>query len=287
MNRMVGIRNYKERQEAIQGLNLTSDLLSSVTFEDIVAVQEVLQILTGIRDLKVIRVEPQRSYRNLHGHSSVSDLWAEDSRERQYNLEIQMSENEDHLRRSRFIQSRMDSRSLGTGMEYEKLPELYLIFLTKNDFLHLGGGFCEIVHKIKDTDKNVDYGIHELYVNLECPVKDEKMQRLLDFIKDTNNSQISTKGFEHLAKRVKYLKKDARGVRNMCEVLEREREEGRAEGELLCLIGQIIKKRAKGMNSSEISEELEEKEFVIIKILAAMEKAGSEEPEQVLGCFAK
>ncbi len=31
----------------------------------------------------------------------------------------------------------------------------------------------------------------------------------------------------------------------------------------------------------------EEKEFVIIKILAAMEKAGSEEPEQVLGCFAK
>ena len=87
MNRMVGIRNYKERQEAIQGLNLTSDLLSSVTFEDIVAVQEVLQILTGIRDLKVIRVEPQRSYRNLHGHSSVSDLWAEDSRERQYNLD--------------------------------------------------------------------------------------------------------------------------------------------------------------------------------------------------------
>ena len=83
----MGIRTYIERKKAIQGLNLTSDLLSSVAFEDIMAVQEILQILTGIKELKVIRVEPQRSYRNLHGHSSVSDLWAEDSKDRQYNLD--------------------------------------------------------------------------------------------------------------------------------------------------------------------------------------------------------
>lgn len=286
MEKMVGIRNFRERRRVIQSLNLTSDLLSSVTFEDIISTQEVLRILTGIVDLRVTRVEPQRSYRNLYGHSSVSDIWAEDSRNRQFNLEIQIADNEDHLRRSRFIQSRMDSRSLSSGTEYERMPELYLIFLTKSDFLHIGKGFCEIVRSIRDMDKEVDNGVHEIYVNLEYPVKDKTMQCLLDFISDTNNPEICTEGFEHLAERVRYLKNDEQGVRVMCEVLERERAEGRAEGEMLCLIGQIIKKQAKGMESSEISEQLEEKEFVVSKILVAMAKANSEEPEAVLECLA-
>ncbi len=281
--------------EVIQSLNLTSDLLSSVAFEDLMSIQEVLRIVTGVRDLKVIRVEPQRSYRNLYGHSSVSDIWAEDLKDRQFNLEIQIAENEDHLRRSRFIQSRVDSRSLSSGLEYEKMPELYLIFITQNDFLHVQSGFCEIIRRLKDTDKVADNGIHELYVNLEYPVKDKLMQNLLDFMKDTNNPKISTVGFEHLAERVKYLKNDERGIRNMCEAMEKEREDGRAEGraegrvegEILCLIGQIIKKRAKGMDSLEISEQLEENEFVVTKILMALAKANSQEPEAVLECLTE
>lgn len=140
MEKAVGIQNYRRHLEEIQELNLTSDLLASVVFEDIVAVQDMLRILTGISDLKVLRVEPQRSYRNLYGHGSVLDVWAEDRKNVQYNIEIQIAENEDHLKRSRFIQSRIDSRSLGSGMSYDELPDLYLIFITAKDFLHVKTG---------------------------------------------------------------------------------------------------------------------------------------------------
>ena len=79
MDKQVGIRNYERRRRDIVEMNLTSDLLSSVTFEDLLAAQDVLRIMTGMDELIVLRVEPQRSFRNMYGHSSISDVWAEDA----------------------------------------------------------------------------------------------------------------------------------------------------------------------------------------------------------------
>lgn len=289
MEKAVGIQNYRRHLEEIQKLNLTSDLLASVVFEDIRAVQDILRILTGVHDLKVLRVEPQRSYRNLYGHSSVLDVWAEDRKNVQYNMEIQIAENEDHLRRSRFIQSRIDSRSLGSGMDYDELPDLYLIFITAKDFLHVKTGITKIVRTIKGTDRQIENGVHEIYANLEYPAEDEEIARLLRFIKDTNDPEISRDGFTNLSNRVDYLKNETGGAVSMCELLERERsegvQEGRKEGSMLCLITLIMKKQAKGMTTSEIADIFEEDEMMIERVLSAAAKAGSDEAEKIYDCF--
>ena len=291
------IDKYRKRLRKIQKLNLTSDLFSSVVFEDTLAVQDVLRILTGIRELKVIRVEPQRSYRNLYGHSSVLDIWAEDAGGIQYNIEIQMSEKEDHLRRSRFIQSRIDGRSLSEGAEYEALPELYLIFITKRDFLQTGCGTVEAVHTIKGMNQEVYNGLHEIYANFECPAEDGMKTELLRYIRDTNNPDICTEGFEHLVKRVKILKDEEGDVRHMCELLEQEwadglrvgeargEARGQAKGELLRLISLTMKKQAKGMTAEEIADMLEEELPVIDEILLAAVQADTSEPERVYECM--
>ena len=285
MDKQVGIRNYERRRRDIVEMNLTSDLLSSVTFEDLLAAQDVLRIMTGMDELIVLRVEPQRSFRNMYGHSSISDVWAEDAAYNQYNLEIQIAENEDHLRRSRFIQSRIDSRCLSTGMEYGELPELYLIFITEKDFLGTNEGSFEIVHRIEGLGCQVDDGVHEIYANLEKPVDDDTKQRLLKYIKDTNNLEISTEGFENLAKRVNDLKSEEGGLRYMCSVMEREwaegRAEGREEGNLLHLIRQTIKKCEKGMAVGEIAEALEEEVETIERIVMAIVITDSQDAEEV------
>ena len=284
MDKQVGIRNYERRRRDIVEMNLTSDLLSSVTFEDLLAAQDVLRIMTGMDELIVLRVEPQRSFRNMYGHSSISDVWAEDAAYNQYNLEIQIAENEDHLRRSRFIQSRIDSRCLSTGMEYGELPELYLIFITEKDFLGTNEGSFEIVHRIEGLGCQVDDGVHEIYANLEKPVDDDTKQRLLKYIKDTNNLEISTEGFENLAKRVNDLKSEEGGLRYMCSVMEREWAEGRAEGRegnLLHLIRQTIKKCEKGMAVGEIAEALEEEVETIERIVMAIVITDSQDAEEV------
>lgn len=285
MDKQVGIRNYERRRRDIVEMNLTSDLLSSVTFEDLLAAQDVLRIMTGMDELIVLRVEPQRSFRNMYGHSSISDVWAEDAAYNQYNLEIQIAENEDHLRRSRFIQSRIDSRCFSTGMEYGELPELYLIFITEKDFLGTNEGSFEIVHRIEGLGCQVDDGVHEIYANLEKPVDDDTKQRLLKYIKDTNNLEISTEGFENLAKRVNDLKSEEGGLRYMCSVMEREwaegRAEGREEGNLLHLIRQTIKKCEKGMAVGEIAEALEEEVETIERIVMAIVITDSQDAEEV------
>ena len=282
MDKQVGIRNYERRRRDIVEMNLTSDLL---TFEDLLAAQDVLRIMTGMDELIVLRVEPQRSFRNMYGHSSISDVWAEDAAYNQYNLEIQIAENEDHLRRSRFIQSRIDSRCLSTGMEYGELPELYLIFITEKDFLGTNEGSFEIVHRIEGLGCQVDDGVHEIYANLEKPVDDDTKQRLLKYIKDTNNLEISTEGFENLAKRVNDLKSEEGGLRYMCSVMEREwaegRAEGREEGNLLHLIRQTIKKCEKGMAVGEIAEALEEEVETIERIVMAIVITDSQDAEEV------
>lgn len=293
MEKVTGIRNYRRRVKELRELNLTSDLLSSVVFEDIGAIQDVLRILTRIRDLKILRVEPQRSCRNLYGRSSVLDIWGEDSRGSQYNMEIQIAENEDHLKRSRFIQSRIDSRSLGSGMGYDELPDLYLIFITEKDFLNVKTGITRIIRMIKGTDRQVENGVHEIYANLEYPAEDEEVTRLLQFIKDTNDPGISRDGFPNLSARVEYLKNETGGAKGMCELLEKEwregleegRKEGRKEGEMLRLIDQVVKKRNRKMPVDKIADALEEEEMMIERILLAAAEAGSDEAEEIYACL--
>ncbi len=293
MEKVTGIRNYRRRVKELRELNLTSDLLSSVVFEDIGAIQDVLRILTRIRDLKILRVEPQRSCRNLYGRSSVLDIWGEDSRGSQYNMEIQIAENEDHLKRSRFIQSRIDSRSLGSGMGYDELPDLYLIFITEKDFLNVKTGITRIIRMIKGTDRQVENGVHEIYANLEYPAEDEEVTRLLQFIKDTNDPGISRDGFPNLSARVEYLKNETGGAKGMCELLEKEwregleegRKEGRKEGEMLRLIDQVVKKRNRKMPVDKIADALEEEEMMIERILLATAEAGSDEVEEIYACL--
>ncbi len=289
LGKATGIRNYRQRVKELKELNLTSDLLSSVVFEDTAAIQDVLRILTGICDLKILRVEPQRSLRNLYGRSSILDIWAEDSRGNQYNMEIQIAENEDHLKRSRFIQSRIDSRSLGSGMGYDELPDLYLIFVTEKDFLNVRTGITRIVRIIKGTDRQIENGVHEIYANLEYPAEDEEVTRLLQFIGDTNNPEISRDGFQNLSERVEYLKNETGGARGMCELMEREwnngREEGRKEGELFRLIDQVVKKRDRNITVEVIADALEEEEVMIQRILLAASEAGSDKVEEIFACL--
>lgn len=263
-----GIQLYQRRLQKIQSMNLTSDLFASVVFEDRSAVQDVLRIITGIRNLVVKQVISQKSHRNLYGHGVVLDVWAEDSSGRQYNMELQMSEDEDHLRRSRYIQALIDSRSFDTGNKYDRLPELYLIFITKKDFLCVQTGMAEVVRIIRGTDRVVENGVHERYVNLEYPVADDELNRLLTYVRDTEG-EVSATGFENLMNRVNYLKRESRGVKDMCMILEEEWQDGHKEGrkaerkECVELVQILGKQLADAGRMDDLARAMSDKEFCL------------------------
>ena len=91
------------------------------------------------------------------------------------------------------------------------------------------------------------------------------------------------------SERVEYLKNETGGARGMCELMEREwnngREEGRKEGELFHLIDQVVKKRDRNITVEGIADALEEEEVMIQRILLAASEAGSDKVEEIFACL--
>lgn len=150
--------------------------------------------------------------------------------------------------------------------------------------LRVNIGVKRIIHMIEGTGRSVDNGVHEIYANLEYPAENNEMTRLLNYISDTNGTTETT-GFENLAKRVNYLKNEPGGVQYMCETLERERTEGRVEGDFFRLIKTVKNMKKKGMGVVEIADLLAEETGYIEKVLSFTEKAGTEDIQEVYQCM--
>ena len=119
----------------------------------------------------------------------VLDALAEDEEGRLINVEMYPQEDEDHVRRVRYHLSGIDMSYLEKGNDFEAIPEVYLIYITKKDFIGRNKGINEIIRIVDETGT-----------------------------------------FPHLTARVRLLKEKKEGIDIMCDILEKERAEGKAEG---------------------------------------------------------
>ena len=63
------------------------------------------------------------------------DIYATDSENKKYNIEIQRADKGAGAKRARYNSSLIDSNILPTGFEVENLAETYVIFITENDVI--------------------------------------------------------------------------------------------------------------------------------------------------------
>ncbi|MEY8221485.1 PD-(D/E)XK nuclease family transposase [Enterocloster aldenensis] len=87
----------------------------------------------------------QYSIRNVENRSVVLDALAEDEEGRLINVEMHPQEDEDHVRRVRYHLSGIDMSYLEKGNDFEAIPEVYLIYITKKDFIGRNKGNCWII----------------------------------------------------------------------------------------------------------------------------------------------
>lgn len=154
------------------------------------------------------------------------------------------SRSEELPRRSRYYGDLIDVKLLGTGTDYEKLPELVTIFILSYDPFGENAMYYEAGTVIK-THPHIPYddGVRRiyLYVDGELPGEadddERKMRNLLRYIGNSSASNVTdetTKKLDEIVKNTK-LKKDI-GVRYMKsweiarDYIEEGREEGRKEG---------------------------------------------------------
>lgn len=222
----------------IQSLRLMDDEFMTVVFSgDNKLTEFLLKILLGRDDLRVKKSMTQSEKHNIFGRSVRLDVLAEDTEGKQYNIEIQRADKGASARRVRYNISAIDFHTLKKNDDASKLPELYIIFITENDYLGLGKPFYKVkkIFDSKDADGNnlpFDDGCNIIYVNGAYRGNDAIGRLMHDF----SIADASKMFYSEIAERVRFHKQEEKGVGTMCRIFEEygneQRNEGRTEGRI-------------------------------------------------------
>ena len=219
------------------------DFMSKVFEDDIEATEFLLRTILQRDDLEVTESKGQVSIKNLRGRSVRLDIKARDRSGKLYDIEVQRADEGANAKRARYYSSILDANTLLPGrrkkldgdamqekapkappkVDFDALPETYVIFITENDVLSGGKPLYHVERRIEELGLAFGDESHIIYVNGQYRGDDAIGRLMHDFScadPDDMNSSV-------LAGRARYLKKDEKGVRQMSTVMEELLEEER------------------------------------------------------------
>ncbi|MGM9569400.1 MAG: PD-(D/E)XK nuclease family transposase, partial [Phascolarctobacterium sp.] len=138
------IANMEELIMQIQTMNLFDDIFTSVVFKDEGACLHLVRQLMQNPTLNIIAFRTQDDIPMLISKSPRLDITAEDDEGTIYEIEIQRLEEPAPARRVRYYSSVMDSELLRKGVSYDKLPEIYLFYISEEDIWRRGQTLYEV-----------------------------------------------------------------------------------------------------------------------------------------------
>ena len=201
---------YEKYKGIIKNFTLMSDIFMRNVFKKRECLEYVLQVIMKKKDLHVIDQIIQKDYKNLQGRSVVMDCVARDSTGKQFDVEIQQDNEGASSKRARYHSGLMDMNTLNPGQDFEKLPESYVIFITRDDILGYGLPIYHIDRQIKELNEAFQDEAHIIYVNSRKQ-DDTELGRLMH---DLHCKKADEMHSPILAKRV-YELKETQGL-NLC-----------------------------------------------------------------------
>lgn len=210
------MKTLEEQMALVQSLNVIDDIFFHKIAEDPEVCEEILQIILENPKLKVIQCQVQRFLRNNGAHSVILDALCELDDGSLANIEVQKADDDNHQKRVRFNESNIDTLFAEKGIKYEKLPDIYMVFISKFDIFGKGRTMYHVDRVIRETGDVVENGIYELYLNLAVDDGTEIAQ-LMQYFK---TSVGTNEKFEKLCNRVEYFKHERKGVKIMETLFE-------------------------------------------------------------------
>ena len=190
-------------------------------------IELILQIILGKKDLKVVKSQTEYPIKSLQGRGVRFDVFARDSKGKEYDIEIQRAKDGAEPKRARYNSALMDANALKSGEDFEKLRDTYVIFITENDMMGDGRDLYSYQRIDDETGKKLGDGTHIIYVNGATRSKSDIGKLMHDFL----CSNAAEMYFDLLKRRVSEFKDSEEGRHYMCEAMERIKAEGNVEGE--------------------------------------------------------
>ena len=164
------------------------------------AYTDVLSIILNEPDLELKEVKAEQVILNKHGKRAIRlDAWALDTRNCQFDMEMQNDTSSDDMRmRSRFYQGMIDTPILKAGKEtrYKNLPSTIIIFITQDDIfgkdlaMYTFSEQCEEIPNLPLED-----GTKKVFLNMSSKNGRPELVSLLQYMKNTtlDNPNITVK----------------------------------------------------------------------------------------------
>ena len=211
--------NFDENEirRIVQNLCMMNNkFLNRMLVDNREAAEIFLRVIMKDDTIRVMEVSIQSFIQNLYGHSAQLDILAQDGLGRYFNVEVQRSDEGAPARRARYYSSVLDTHFLQPGVDYDELPDSYVIFITENDVLKKNLPLYTIDRIIKEDGTDFDDGSHIIYVNSKIQ-DDTALGRLMQDLYCTNPDELHYKEF---TERMKFLKYNKEGEEKMTHLIE-------------------------------------------------------------------
>ena len=204
-------------ERKLQEFCIMDDTFMSKVFESHnELVQLMLQIILQKNDLIVKSSTVQREIKSVGGHSVRFDVHAVDSTKKEYDIEVQRSDDGAIPQRARYNSAMLDSDMLKSGINYNSLKESYVIFITENDIFGKGLPIYTIKRTIEEINEFFNDGSHIIYVNGSYRGNNDIGKLMHDFHCVNSNDM----NYKPLADRVSYFKNTEGGKYAMCKIMK-------------------------------------------------------------------
>ena len=237
----------QEYLEFVKALRPIDDNFMKVIFND----QHCIELLFNIifeEDISITKWHIQDEYRNLHGRTVIMDIVASTENGNIIDVEMERSLKNASPLRARFHASILDSSLSYVNEKWEKLPEIYIIFICEKDVLETNR-LKNHIQRYGEDGESFEDKVHIIYMNA-TKEGETPLGKLMHDLRCENHEDMYD---EVLKERVRYFKQKEGGKKIMCDMMEKLEKRGEKRGEMKSLI-QILLKKFPGMNFEWVKE---------------------------------
>ncbi len=206
----------EELRRRIQEFRPIDDTFFEVLADDVEFCQEILRVILEDPGLVVESVTPQKSIRRLLNRSVRLDVLCTLGNGTETNIEVQRSDNDNHLKRIRYNAACITTSGMEPGEKFENVSNVIVVYITEFDFLKGGRTIYHIDKVVRETGEIVEDGMKTVCVNTKVNDGTDIAELMQCFMqREVNNPK-----FPAFTGRMNTLKHTERGYRSMCRVME-------------------------------------------------------------------
>ena len=209
--------HIRAEKQKVQDFRPIDDVFFEVLADDELFCQEILRIILEDEKLIVNDVIVQSSERNLYGRSVRLDALCTLGNGEKCNIEVQRSDNDNHLKRVRFNAASITMKESQVNENFQDVREVYMVYISEFDIFGKGKTIYHVKNVIQETGDVVDDGLHRIFVNTAC----DDGTDIADLMSCFTEKQVNNPKFPVFTSRMNRLKNEEGGLNIMCEVMQK------------------------------------------------------------------